>query len=65
MNKKYLTQDIERKTPKDIIYLDDKQGIFNNDDKLFLKLKNLDFTLRIEEAKYLNLILSHIFKQKI
>lgn len=65
MNKKYLSHVEERKTPKDIVYLKDNTGIFNNDDKLFLRLENLDFTLRIEEIKYLNLILSHIYGQKI
>lgn len=65
MNKKYLPEFLGRTTPKDIMYLKDKSGIFNNDDKLFLKLKNLDFTLRIEEVKYLSLILSHIYGEKI
>lgn len=65
INKKYISQEKERITPKDITYLKDKAWIFNNDDKLFPKIENLDFTLRIEEIKYLSLILSHIYNEKI
>lgn len=65
MNKKYLLGEIERNKAKKIEYLKDTSGIFNNDDKLFPRMPNLDFTLRIEEVKYLNFILTHIYGEKI
>lgn len=65
MNKKYLNSNIERNKAKEIEYIKDTSWIFNNDDKLFPRMLNLDFTLRIEEAKYLNFILTHIYGQKI
>jgi len=64
MNQKYYTPS-QREVAKDITYLSDNSWIFNHDDKLFPKLENLDFTLRIEEVKYLNLILTHIYWEKI
>ncbi len=64
MNQKYYTSS-QREVAKDITYLSDNSWIFNHDDKLFPKLENLDFTLRIEEVKYLNLILTHIYWEKI
>ncbi len=64
MNQKYYSQ-THRDVAKDITYLSDNSWIFNHDDKLFPKLDNLDFTLRIEEVKYLNLILTHIYWEKI
>lgn len=54
-----------RKTAKKIELIDDKKSIFNNDDKLFPRSSELDFTFRIEEVKYLPFILSHIYKEKI
>ncbi|MDD5770096.1 MAG: MiaB/RimO family radical SAM methylthiotransferase [Candidatus Gracilibacteria bacterium] len=65
LNKKYLKEDLERNKAKNIEYLENKYGIFNNDDKLFPRMLNLDFTLRIEEIKYLNMILTHIYSEKI
>lgn len=65
LNKKYLTEEIKRNKAKKIEYLKDNSWIFNNDDKLFPRMKNLDFTLRIEETKYLNLVLTHIYREKI
>lgn len=65
MNKIYLQEDNQRKVAKQIQYIKDEWGIFNNDDKLFPRIPNLDFTLRIEEAKYLPLILTHIYNEKI
>lgn len=65
LNKKYLSLDIERNTAKQIEYVTEESGIFNNDDKLFPRLLNLDFTLRIEEVKYLSFILTHIYGEKI
>jgi hypothetical protein len=60
MNAKYLPEDNKRNKAKVIEYIDSKEGIFNNDDKLFPRLPPLDFTFRIEEVKYLPLILTHI-----
>lgn len=64
MNQKYF-QESQREVAKEITYIKDSSGIFNHDDKLFPKLENLDFTLRIEEVKYINLILTHIYGEKV
>ena len=61
LNKSYFTLESKRKTAKKIEYIDSKDFIFNNDDKLFPKIKLLDFTFRIEELKYLPFILSNIY----
>lgn len=65
MNSLYLQDGVERKRAKKIEYIESKEGIFNHDDKLFPRLPNLDFTLRIEEVKYLPFILTHITGDKI
>ena len=69
MNEKYLTEDNLKRNKEDskqITLLESEKWIFNHDDQLFPRLKdNLDFTLRIEEIKYLPLILTHIFWEKI
>jgi len=65
MNKKYLIWEKERHKTTKIEYVKDASGIFNHDDKLFPRMLNLDFTLRIEEVKYLNFILTHIYGEKI
>jgi len=65
LNKFYLEEDIKRNSVKKIEYISSKEWIFNNDDKLFPRLSELDFTLRIEDIKYLNFILSHIYSEKI
>lgn len=65
LNSKYLSEKKERERARKIELLQDENGIFNNDDKLFPRLEALDFTLRIEEIKYLLFILSHIFWEKI
>lgn len=65
VNNKYFEKVIERKRAKKIEYLKDSSWIFNNDDKLFPRLKKLDFTLRIEEIKYLTYILSVIYWENI
>jgi tRNA-2-methylthio-N6-dimethylallyladenosine synthase len=65
LNKSYFEQNGERERAKKIQYLENKEGIFNSDDKLFPKILNLDFTLRIEEIKYLPFILTHIYGEKI
>ena len=65
LHKKYLSENIERNKAKKIEYIENEKGIFNNDDKLFPRLPNLDFTLRIEEVKYLSFILTHIYGEKI
>jgi len=61
MNEKYYQEEQKRNTAKKISYLTDARGILNHDDKLFPKIPHLDFTLRIEEMKYLPLILSEIY----
>lgn len=65
LNEKYLLEKKERERARKIELLEDENGIFNNDDKLFPRLKELDFTLRIEEIKYLSFILSHIYWERI
>ncbi|USN58722.1 MAG: hypothetical protein H6767_01050 [Candidatus Peribacteria bacterium] len=60
MNQSYLSTDTERKRAKKIELLETKDGIFNADDKLFPRSPLIDFVLRIEEVKYIPLILSHI-----
>ena len=58
MNKKYFTTKKERDAVSKIELIKEKEGIFNHDDKLFPKLPELDFTLRIEEIRYLPFLLS-------
>lgn len=65
INSKYITLKKERERAKKIELLKDEKDIFNNDDKLFPRLEDLDFTLRIEEIKFLTFILSHIFDEQI
>jgi len=65
LNIKYLWDDNIRNKAKKIEYLKDKSAIFNNDDKLFPRIKELDFTFRIEEVKYVPFILTHIFNEPI
>jgi len=68
INKKYLVEWIWRnkENAKKINLLESKDWIFNYDDMLFPVLWEwLDLTLRIEEIKYLPLILTHIFWEKI
>ena len=65
MNKSYLAEDIERNKAKKIEYIEEKEDIYNHDDKLFPRIPKLDFTLRIEEVKYLNFMLSRIYGESI
>ncbi len=65
ISQKYLLKIKKRNPTKKIEYLEDFWWIFNSDDKLFPRIVNLDFTLRIEETKYLNFILTHIYGEKI
>lgn len=65
INATYLPEDIQRNKAKKIEYIEEKEGIYNHDDKLFPRIPKLDFTLRIEEVKYLNLILSRIYWESI
>ncbi len=65
MNNTYFNTENKRNTAKQIELIKDEKWIFNNDDKLFPKIWNLDFTLRIEEIKYLPFILSHIYNENI
>ncbi len=52
MNQKYIEAN-SRTTAKKIEYISSKEGMYNFDDKLFPRIPELDFTLRIEEVKYL------------
>lgn len=62
---KYLEWEIKRKRAKKIEIIKEQSAIFNNDDKLFPRSETLDFTLRIEDTKFLPLILTHIYKEAI
>ena len=56
----------DKNNAKKIVITHNKTAIFNNDDKLFPRSDNkLDFTLRIEDIKYLPLILTHILNEPI
>jgi len=61
----YLSTHKKRKTAKKIDYLESDNQIFNYEDKLFPRAENLDFTFRIEETKYLPLILTQVYGEKI
>ena len=65
INAKYLWEENKRTKAKVIEYIESKEWIFNNDDKLFPRLPPLDFTFRIEEVKYLAFILTHITGKRI
>lgn len=68
INKKYLSEEVwrDKNKSKKINLLTWKEWIFNYDDKLFPRLwEKLDFTLRIEETKYLSLMLTHIMWETI
>ncbi|MBW7954251.1 MiaB/RimO family radical SAM methylthiotransferase [Candidatus Gracilibacteria bacterium] len=65
LNKKHILGELNKKKAQNITYLENESGIFNFDDNLFSRLPNLDFTLRIEEIKYLNFILTHLYKERI
>ena len=66
INNKHLLLDEKRKATKKIELLENAHSIFNCDDKLFPKLwSRLDFTLRIEETKYLPLILTQLLWENI
>lgn len=56
----------DKNKAKKITLVNKDSAIFNNDDKLFPRSNwKLDFTLRIEDTKYLPLILTHILKEPI
>lgn len=56
----------DKNKAKKIVVSSNESSVFNNDDKLFPRSDNkLDFTLRIEDTKYLPLILTHIYKEPI
>jgi len=63
--KKHLDEDIKRHKTSKIELLDELSGIYNSDDKLFPRSETIDFTLRIEETKYVPHILTHIYGEKI
>ena len=56
----------DKNNAKKIVLVKNESAIFNNDDKLFPRSEwKLDFTLRIEDTKFLPLILTHILKEPI
>ncbi len=67
LNNEYL-EDYKRdkNKAKQIVKAKSKNEILNNDDKLFPRFwEKLDFTLRIEDIKYLPIQLTHIFWETI
>ena len=63
---KYINSTEKRVSAKKIEYIESKNGILNSDDKLFPRSEGkLDFTVRIEEIKYIPHILSEITGKKI
>lgn len=62
---KYNSEIHEKNRAKKIEILQNENDILNNDDELFQRAPSIDFTLRIEETKYLPLILSHVYGKKI
>ncbi len=65
LHKKYLWENITKIKIKKIELIEKNTWILNADDDLFSRVNNFDFTIRIEEIKYLNLIFSHIYWEKI
>jgi tRNA A37 methylthiotransferase MiaB/5'(3')-deoxyribonucleotidase len=57
--------EMKKKAKKIELLWDNTQGIFNFDDDLFRRTGILDFTLRIEEIKFLPFILTEIYREKI
>lgn len=66
LSEKYLENyKRNRNKSKKINTLKNESEIFNNDDKLFPRSEAIDFTLRIEDTKFLALILTEIFWEAI
>ncbi len=56
----------DKNKSKKITLIEDSKEIFNNDDKLFPRNNNkIDFVLRIEDTRYLPLMLTHIYDENI
>lgn len=56
----------DRNNAKKISILNNKSEIFNNDDKIFPRTRwKIDFVLRIEDTKFIPIILSGIYNEKI
>lgn len=56
----------DKNKSKKITLINDNSEIFNNDDKLFPRNNwKLDFVLRIEDTKFLPLILTHVYWENI
>lgn len=67
LDEKYLENyKRDKNKSKKITLINDKSEIFNNDDKLFPRNNwKIDFVLRIEDTKFLPLMLSHIYWESI
>jgi len=62
---RYIDEEQKRKRAKKIERIEHSEWILNSDDKLFPRSEQIDFTLRIEETKFLPLLLSHIYGEKV
>ena len=67
MNPKYLKyKSRDRNLAKNIKTVENQKEIFNNDDKLFPRLKDkIDMVFRIEDIKYIPFMLTHIIWEPI
>ncbi len=67
MNPKYLKdKSRDRNLAKSIKTVENQKEIFNNDDKLFPRLKDkIDMVFRIEDIKYIPFMLTHIIWEPI
>ncbi len=65
LNKRYLSENTERNRAKKIERIESSSGILNCDDKLFPRADEIDFVFRIEETKYIPLLLTEVYGEKI
>lgn len=65
INQKFYTQIRKRNASKNIEFLEDKNSLFNSDDKIFGKTDKVDFVFRIEELGYITKILSILLNSDI
>ncbi|MCT4617116.1 MAG: MiaB/RimO family radical SAM methylthiotransferase [Candidatus Gracilibacteria bacterium] len=65
ISSKYIEMQRKRITAKKIDLIRKEKGIYNYDDKLFPRSKELDFVIRIEDIRFLTKILSEIYDEQI
>ena len=65
LNKRYLSENTDRNRAKKIELIESSSWILNCDDKLFPRADGIDFVFRIEEIKYIPLLLTQVWGEKI